>query len=91
MPMQEKQLRQLLNSPVSISSSLLANGWKPFFSTISPAPQTFVFFWFQSSNKISLNVNTFQSILQRKSLIIFDVLGRTIQEVCLRLASQQKY
>jgi len=70
-PVQEKQLRYLLDSVVSISSSLLANGWKRFFSTIGRAPQIFRFFRFQSKvNKIYFHVNTFQSILQRKSLTI---------------------
>ena len=48
LPMQEKQLCKLLDSVVSISSSVLTNGRKRFFFTISLAPQIFRLFFFFS-------------------------------------------
>jgi len=60
-----------------------------FSSTISPAPKIYRCFRFQSEvNKTSFHVDTFQSILQRKSLTIL-ISSAEPQAFFLRFASQQ--
>ena len=70
LPMQEKQLRKLLDSVVSISSSVLTNGRKRFFFTISPAPQIFRLFVFDINPKLikSPSMSTHFKVYYRENL-----------------------